>query len=240
MKILAPLFLALVAPAGAAVLISTTFTGVTSPSSSVLNNISWTGDSHLGGASSTTVSGAPNYFATPLSNGRVVPNVNVQNATGTAPFAVWTMDFTVNYTLSNAGDSLTLATVDLTGFAYNSGAVIQTAARTTAFSASILNSSLTTTFATGSLQQSIAANAANGAAFSIILAGDTSLDATDLGGTTGSFVLRISGVKPTVTEGGSYDGIDNLALNGSYVAVPEPSAALLGAFGVIGLLRRRR
>ncbi|BCU77279.1 PEP-CTERM sorting domain-containing protein [Luteolibacter sp. LG18] len=239
MKILAPLFLALAAPAGAAILLTTGFTGVTS-TGATLNGITWTGDSRLTGASSTTVGGAANYLATPLTAGRVVPNVNVQLASGTAPVAVWTTDYVVSYTFSNSGDSLVLTTVDLTGFAYNSTSAIQTAARTTRFSASILDSSLTTTFATGSLQQLIAANASSGMAFSITLAGDTTLDAADLGGTSGTFVLRITGDKPTVTEGGSYGGIDNLTLNGSYQAVPEPSAVLLGALGMVALLRRRR
>ncbi|GAA5126750.1 hypothetical protein JIN84_09320 [Luteolibacter yonseiensis] len=52
--------------------------------------------------------------------------------------------------------------------------------------------------------------------------------------------LRIAALTPSTGTGSGYDmiAIDNFSLNTA--AVPEPSAALLGALGVLGLLRRRR
>jgi hypothetical protein len=52
-----------------------------------------------------------------------------------------------------------------------------------------------------------------------------------LAGTTGTAVVNLSSVGGSATE-------SNTSLN--LVAVPEPSAALLGALGMVGLLRRRR
>jgi hypothetical protein len=62
-----------------------------------------------------------------------------------------------------------------------------------------------------------------------------------------SYVANPAGVTPIIGELGSYNDSENaLGLGaGTYttlklVGVPEPSAALLGACGVLGLLRRRR
>jgi len=67
---------------------------------------------------------------------------------------------------------------------------------------------------------------------------------TDIPATT---VLAVKGtaVNAWTLSLGTYTNTGaNAGLGGSYVvnmaAVPEPSAALLGAFGVLGLLRRRR
>lgn len=54
---------------------------------------------------------------------------------------------------------------------------------------------------------------------------------TVLAGTTGTAIVDLSSVGGSATE-------SNTSLN--LVAVPEPSAAFLGALGMVGLLRRRR
>jgi hypothetical protein len=56
----------------------------------------------------------------------------------------------------------------------------------------------------------------------------------------GTYTLRIkAGDFLGADEAGNHTAIDNLSING-IVAVPEPSAALLGGFGFLALLRRRR
>lgn len=52
--------------------------------------------------------------------------------------------------------------------------------------------------------------------------------------------FRLVSLTASPGSGGTFDlvGIDNFSINAS--AVPEPSAVLIGAFGVLGLLRRRR
>jgi hypothetical protein len=59
-----------------------------------------------------------------------------------------------------------------------------------------------------------------------------------------SYVANPAGVTPIIGELGTFNGDLGLG-DGEYttlklVAVPEPSAALLGALGALGLLRRRR
>jgi hypothetical protein len=55
----------------------------------------------------------------------------------------------------------------------------------------------------------------------------------------GTYTLRIkAGDFLGTDEAGNHTAIDNLSING--IVVPEPSAALLGGFGFLALLRRRR
>jgi hypothetical protein len=57
----------------------------------------------------------------------------------------------------------------------------------------------------------------------------------------GTYTLRIKGGDFLGTdETGNHTAIDNLSINGTFAAVPEPSAALLGGLGLLALLRRRR
>ena len=57
----------------------------------------------------------------------------------------------------------------------------------------------------------------------------------------GTYTLRIKGGDFLgLDESGNHTAIDNLSINGTFVAVPEPSAALLGGLGLLALLRRRR
>ncbi len=57
----------------------------------------------------------------------------------------------------------------------------------------------------------------------------------------GTYTLRIKGGDFLgVNETGNHTAIDNLSINGTFAAVPEPSAALLGGLGLLVLLRRRR
>jgi len=65
----------------------------------------------------------------------------------------------------------------------------------------------------------------------ITLAGSTNFALT-----TGNIVSAVAGAGSVVDNA---TGVDNLKLV-SLTTVPEPSAALLGALGVLGLLRRRR
>jgi hypothetical protein len=52
--------------------------------------------------------------------------------------------------------------------------------------------------------------------------------------------FRLVSLTASPGSGGTFDlvGLDNFSINAS--AVPEPSAALVGALGILGLLRRRR
>lgn len=239
MKFLTPLFLALAVPAGAAVLVSTDFTGVTA-SGATLNGITWTTNSHFTPTTSATVTGASGYQTTnSLATGKVTPTVNVQTAAVSPGTAVWTMNFSVAYALGNTADTIDLQNISFNGLTRDSTSGVQQNARFIAYTASIVNSS-GTILATGSLEQQIPANSANGINYTIALAGDLNLSSGDLGGDTGNYFIRISANKPSSEALGAFAGIDNLTLNGSYNAVPEPSAALLGAIGVLGLVRRRR
>ena len=57
----------------------------------------------------------------------------------------------------------------------------------------------------------------------------------------GTYTLRIKGGDFLgLDESGNHTAIDNLSINGTFTAVPEPSAALLGGLGLLALLRRRR
>ena len=57
----------------------------------------------------------------------------------------------------------------------------------------------------------------------------------------GTYTLRIKGGDFLgANAGGNHTAIDNLSINGTFAAVPEPSAALLGGLGLLALLRRRR
>ncbi len=61
-----------------------------------------------------------------------------------------------------------------------------------------------------------------------------------VGGTT-TFLATVSNGVTFVAKGATGSGFDTVGASGANLnLVPEPSAALLGAFGVLGLLRRRR
>lgn len=235
----------------AAVLITSDFSDSSVTSGTTIGGINWTGDSHFSGGSSTTLTtpGAGvitgTVFTNSDTNDRIGANINVQTVSGAgystgAP--VWSSDYTIGYSLTNASDTFSLTDVSLTGFALNSSAGFQISPRVIEFSVSILNSTGTTTFASGVLSQTIPASSTNGLGFTIALAGTTLLDGATLGGQTGNFILRVSADKPTETSG-AFAAYDNLSLNGSYAAVPEPSTYGLlgaGALASVVLARRRR
>lgn len=57
----------------------------------------------------------------------------------------------------------------------------------------------------------------------------------------GAYTLIIRGGDYTGTnETGNHTGIDNLSINGTVSAIPEPSAILLSALGLLGFLSARR
>lgn len=62
--------------------------------------------------------------------------------------------------------------------------------------------------------------------FNITAAGTQGIDISAIGGAAGTFT-------PSVADG-------NVIITYVYTAIPEPTTALLGALGVLGLLRRRR
>ncbi|MGC4014369.1 MAG: hypothetical protein QM755_07620 [Luteolibacter sp.] len=239
MKILTSLLLAFAAPAGAAVLVSTSFTGVTA-TGATLNNIVWTSNSHFTPSITATVVGATAYQTTnSLNNGQVTPSVNVQTAAVSPGTPVWTMDFSVAYALTNTADTISLQSISFNGITRDSTSGVQQNARYISYTASIV-SSTGTVLATGSLEQQIPANSSTGLAYTINLSGDVELSSADLGGDAGSYTIRISANKPSSEALGAFAGIDNLALNGTYNVVPEPSVAILGLVGALGILRRRR
>lgn len=242
----------LLAPAHAAVLLSSQFTGNTLTGIS-FGNLSWNTDTPgvLTGPSSVTLSspigstleGAVlNNAAT---NDRIGGHVNVQTVTGGVGVAAWQADFVVGYTLAGGTDTIELSGVTLTAYAVNLNGAIQGSSnpRTIAYAVEILDSTLTTTFATGYFEQTIPGASNNGVVTTIELNGDTSLQASDLGGATGSFILRISAPKTSASQNGAFTQFDNLSLNGNLVSsapIPEPTIALLGGWGALLLLRRRR
>jgi MYXO-CTERM domain-containing protein len=161
---------------------------------------------------------------------------------GTVATGVMTATFTVTFSLLP-----TTSGAYFTHFVATGGnqigrlyAAIPTGTATGDFRLGIANSTTAATFSTTDL--------ALGTAYTIVLSIDLATDITsftiDGGAATTATDTAVDltynryGFRQATGEGTM--SIDNLSVDGTVVSVPEPSAALLGAVGALGLLGRRR
>ena len=96
-------------------------------------------------------------------------------------------------------------------------------------------------FDTGTTPANTTGNVANGTKFGIVSGSNWQAPASSPGGTFNvgtAFTAITDGSTSTAAQAGQ--SVVFSTYGTTFTVVPEPSAALLGAFGVLGLLRRRR
>ena len=217
------------APAPAAVLLATDFTGVAANDTAapyVATGISWTTSGLTLESADLTFAGptGPNGFIT---GGTAADNIQVNRNIETA--GPWSTTLTIT-----PAAELDLANFTLFYRAINGGGANQVAQKDALVTLTLFLGSGTGGTNLGSFSD-LVVDPGGGTA-----AGDTA----DVGlGTLGNlaagqaYTFQLTTAENTDTGGNNW-AIDDLVLNGS--AVPEPGSALLGALGALALLRRRR
>lgn len=217
---------------------TTTFTGTVNTSGdasrTVVNTPAGTFTDTLSGTTSalTRSSATGNFFLTGSNNNfnNYNPNQNVDNAAG----ASWNSIFNFGPGLQ----TIELTDVTFNVYRFNSSGGIQ------AFDTVVRNVNISAEYTI------------NGGANWIALAPTVLVDLTASNTTTPNIVLNFALSSPVTvdmatndfqirytaannnTNAGAFNGISSMVFNGS--VVPEPSVALLGLFGGLGLLLRRR
>ncbi len=222
-------FLLLTAAAPAAVTISGfTFASNTSPTTQAMNT------------TTTVVTAGGNYAGGSPTSGRSTNDSNffTRGATST------TFDTNQNY-VSFTVTPGAMFKLDLTTLAFNYG--VQSAGSSASYTTTFRLRSSLDAFATSIPTSYVGAPAS---------ATSTATASTTSGGATLAATATFSGVSfsnitvpvefrlyatPSVSSFDAITRFDNIVLSGDVIMVPEPSSlALLGGFGVIALLRRRR
>jgi hypothetical protein len=219
--------------ANAAIIASTNFDGRTLTTTTNAN------DTAAGASLAWTTNGvtnpgnmvAVNTFGVGLFNGNALTQNMFAPALNTANLDTsWITN--ISLTVSS-GSTVTLTDVEFNAWSLN-GSQLQNANKKLDFTVSLLDPSAAI-IATVNITDFISG----------LTAGSPLVTATFSSAMTlsdpGAYTLSIRGGDFLGTnEFGNHTAIDNLSINGTFAAVPEPSAALLGGLGLLALLRRRR
>ncbi|MBN8459061.1 MAG: PEP-CTERM sorting domain-containing protein [Verrucomicrobia bacterium] len=229
----------LAASAQGAVLWTTTFSGTVNNAGNASRVITNTPSGSFTDTLATTTSALTrsstggNFFLTGTGNtfANYNPNQNVDNATG----AGWNSIFD----FGTGTQTIELSDVTFNIFRFNSSGATQatdTFLRNVNISAEYtLNGGTSwTPLAATKLVNLTNSNTTTGVNIALNYALGTPVT-VDLA--TDDFRIRYSVLNDNANVG-AYNGISSMVFNGD--VVPEPSAALLGGFGLLGLLRRRR
>ena len=221
------------ASANAAIIAATNFDGRT------LATTTNTDDTATGPSLAWTTNGianpgnmvAGNTFGVGLFNGALLtqnmfaPALNTGNNDTS-----WTTN--VSLTVSS-GSAVTLTDVTFNAWSLNSGQA-QNADRKLDFTVSLINPSAAT-IATVNITDLISGSPTGSPLVTATFSSAMALS------DPGAYILQIRGGDFLGTnDTGNHTAIDNLSINGTFEAVPEPSAALLGGLGLLALWRRRR
>ena len=220
-----------VGTSSAATIISSDFSGTTK-SGTTMSNITWTTNGIVAPGTSLTVdntvqsTGNGNLFTTGSSAGVIAPANNTSNG------GVWNIvaDFT---TLAQAID---LDDFDLTYIHFNGSGFFQNVTRDANYTVEIRDSSGTALAGSSVTINTDNINTNPGAS------GPQTINFDLTGVTLAANTDYSLFVQAGVADGpaGNNTGFDALTLNGTLVAVPEPSSALLVGFASSMLLLRRR
>ncbi len=220
--------LALCGSAGAVVLASTSFDGKTLSPSNTANDLNWVtnGLADPGSMSALNAAGAPQA----IFNGGDTPNIFAPGINTGNGNTFWTTS--VSLTVAGGG-SVTVTDVTFDSWSINGGQT-QNVDRRSDFTLSILDPS---NAVVGTVDV-VDVLSGTGAGVPNVTAAFPSAVALTAPGT---YTLEIKGGDFLgANETGNHTGIDNLSINGTVAAVPEPSALLLSAFSLLALLGRRR
>ena len=152
---------------------------------------------------------------------RLRPNINVDSGNS------WTLDFTV----SNSGaNDLTVNSITLSAFAFNSGGDVQVNNRNFLFTVSAGDTAIAT-----DTNLHIAGSSANGQSLTITLTDSLTIAAKD----SMTFSIMVEQGAVGNNGRGSYLGLNTVTFNGT-MPVPEPTTATLSLLALAGLAARRR
>ncbi len=216
--------------ANAAIIASTNFDGRTlTASDTTATNLIWitNGVTNPGNMVSlnSNAAGLALFNGNSLTQNMFAPALNTANEN-----TFWTTNVSL---IVSSGSTVTLTNVTFNAWSLGGGQV-QNPDRKLDFTVSLINPSATT-IATVDITDLISGTGAGSP-----LATATFSSAMALSD-PGTYTLRIKGGDFLgLDESGNHTAIDNLSINGTFTAVPEPSAALLGGLGLLALLRRRR
>ena len=228
--------LALVVSADAAVIAATNFDGrsltTVNLADDTATGLNWTLDGLEDPGNMTSVNASEGGLAlfngTPTTQNMFAPALNTGNGS-----TFW--NTTINLTVA-AGSAVTLTDVSFDYWAIN-GSQVQNVDRRSDFTLTLLNPSATPVDSVDIVDSTNGTNSTSGAGTAV-----TATFASPIALTApGTYTLLIKGGDFLGSdETGNHTAIDNLSINGTVVAVPEPSALLLSSLGLLTLMRRRQ
>ena len=220
--------LALCGSASAVVLASTNFDGRTLAPTDTANNLGWVtnGLSDPGSMAALNAADAPQ----PIFNGAFVQNMFAPGLNTGNGNTFWTT--TVSLTAAGAG------VVSVTDVTFNSwsinGGQAQNVNRNSDYTLTLLDPS-DTVVGTVTILDTISGTVAGQPLVTATFPSAISLS------DPGTYTLQIKGGDfGGINETGNHTAIDNLSINGTVSAVPEPSAVMLSVLGLLTLAARRR
>lgn len=214
--------------ASAAVLASTNFDGRTLPSTNIASGLNWitNGLDDPGDMAAFNATPSPQaiFNGNALVQNMFTPGINTGNGN-----TFWTTS--VNLTAAGAGVSVTDVTFNTWSI---NGGQNQNVNRNSDYTLTLLDPS-NAVVGTVEVPDTLSGT---GAGQPLVTATFTSPVALTAGGT---YTLEIKGGDFVgFNETGNHTGIDNLSINGTVAAVPEPSAVILSALALLSLAARRR
>jgi hypothetical protein len=216
--------------ANAAIIASTNFDGRTlTASDTTATSLIWTtnGVANPGNMVSLNASaaGLALFNGNSLTQNMFAPALNTANVN-----TFWTTNVSL---IVSPGSTVTLTDVTFNAWSLN-GSQLQNANKKLDFTVSLIDPSAAT-IATVDITDLISGTGVGSPLATATFSSAMALSAP------GTYTLRIKGGDFLgIDEFGNHTAIDNLSINGTFAAVPEPSAALLGGLGLLALLRRRR
>jgi hypothetical protein len=216
--------------ASAAVLASTNFDGRTLPSANVASSLTWTtnglDDPGDMAAFNAAASSQAIFNGNALVQDMFVPGINTGNGN-----TFWTTS--LNLTVAS-GSTVSLTDVTFDYWSINGGQN-QNVVRGSDFTLTLKDPS---DAVVGSVEvlDTLSPNGTGGIPV-VTMTFPTPVDLIALG----TYTLEIKGGDYSGDdETGNHTGIDNLSINGTVAAVPEPTAVILSALGLLSLAARRR